>query len=313
MDSRNLEFCIVVPTVERPSHMMECLKSVKEQSLPPSEVIIVDDGGGVKENEKTVRDLLGGGMTVTVTTSDGKPSTSNARNTGATKANSEIIVIIDDDVVLGRNYINRLHNIYTKYTQVAGVGGFDPDLRHRTALERIFNRVFLLVSESWKINELGSHGWDPSIKQPVESDWLSGNNASYRRNVLIENEFVHWEGGREPLEDIEMGWRLKRKNKTLMIDPELELRHKEAEGSEGEIEFGIKRGKNRVRIFREHGNNLYSILFVWCMLGEVLRHLLAPLIDGEFQRHVKTGIGMGVGATYQILKPLVSVVSSNTG
>jgi len=142
--------------------------------------------------------------------------------------------------------------------------------------------------------------WDPSLQRVSRAEWLSGNNASYKREILLETPFPHWSGGREPLEDIAMGMQLKEEGYHVLIDPQLPVEHNEREDSETNIEFGVKRGKNRVRIFRRHGPEVYLPLFLWALIGDTLRQFAAPLSDSNWKSHWLTGFGMIIGAVSEL-------------
>jgi len=91
--------------------------------------------------------------------------------------------------------------------------------------------------------------------------------------------------GREALEDIELGWRLKNEGYDFVIDPELELAHNEGTRLDDAITLGKKGGRNRVRIFRRHGDAINLPLFIWAGLGEVIKYSLFPLLGGSREYH----------------------------
>ncbi|WP_336337141.1 glycosyltransferase family 2 protein [Haloarcula brevis] len=283
---------VVIATRNRPSKLENCLRSISQQESVPAEVVVVDDGTNSLASD-VMRSLLPATVQLEVTTSAGPTSTSTARNTGARVASSSIVLFLDDDVVLAPSYINRLREMYKSLdsSDLAGIGGYDDELRTPSWVEELYNSLFYLAEGRWRINSCGMQSWG-HVSGTTAADWLSGNNASYKRSVLVDHPFPHWEGGREALEDIAMGWRLKRAGYRLLIDPGLTVDHDETGITEGDFAFGVKRGKNRIRIFRNWGRQILWPLFVWAYFGETLRQFLAPAVDGDVRAHWQIGCGM---------------------
>lgn len=286
---------IVIPTLGEREDLLSCIESIADQTTTPNEVIVVNDGNTNTIISRRIQNKLA--CPVIITTSDGSPGTSTARNTGVKESTGRIVLILDDDVIIGPSYLERLCESYARFdnNNLAGIGGFDSALREPSLFERIYNRTFYLGNVSWDINAVGMQSWDPTIRQITRGEWLSGNNASFKREVLLDHPFSHWCGGREPLEDIAMGMELQKEGYYCLIDPELPIKHFQSEDAETTMDFGIKRGRNRVRIFRKYGSIRYLPLFLWALLGDTLRQFLAPILDSEYVSHWLTGIGMIVG------------------
>ncbi|WP_080503504.1 glycosyltransferase family 2 protein [Halococcus thailandensis] len=295
-------FSVVIPTLDRFDDLKNCVISIDEQSRRPEEVIVVDDGDLSEKKSNILYDILSDEIKFKITESDGPPGLSTARNTGATVATSTICVIIDDDVVLGESYIARLETVYNSIDdpKLAGVGGFDTNLRSPSKLENLFNRIFYLNGDGWSISSTGIQSWDSTIDKPVRSDWLSGNNASYWTDVLEDHPFRHWNGGRETLEDVAMGWELKRNDYFCVVDPKLELTHADTEMNDDPLDFGIKRACNRLRIFYEFGDQSDTPKAAWAFIGDILRHVIAPAADRRVKYHWLVAAGMAIGFLKQV-------------
>jgi len=298
------EISVIVPTLANREELLACVKSIQNQTVAPAEVIIVNDGDLAPGDTERIQKTFD--CSVEFTSSDGPAGTSTARNTGVREASSPVVLILDDDVVIGPNYLERLREVYNMWDscQLAGIGGFDSSLRIPSALERMYNQLFYLGDKGWQINAVGMQSWDPTIQQVTRTKWLSGNNASYKREILLEYPFPHWCGGREPLEDVAMGIQLKQQGYHCLIDPTLPVQHNQGEDNETSIDFGIKRGRNRIRIFREYGSPYHTPVFLWALFGDTLRQFLAPFSDSKWRVHLMIGIGMIVGISAEIVAPI---------
>lgn len=297
------DISVIIPTRNRSEDLIRCISAVANQHTLPKEVIIVDDGDLDCDIISEIHETLPSSVSLYITESDGMPGTSTARNTGVRNASCPIVLILDDDAIIGPGYIERLQEIYDQYdnNDLAGVGGFDNSLRDPEFLEQIFNKLFLLGNKGWTVNSLGFQSWDATLSAPASADWLSGNNASYKREVILSNPFPHWSGGREALEDVAMGMQLKRNGLTCIIDPSLSVTHHEADDNESSFTFGIKVARNRVRIFEINRDAASVLPFLWAMFGDILKTFLTPIYKGMWKRYWTTGIGMIAGLLIQLL------------
>lgn len=83
---------VVITTYSRPDMVLEALRSVLDQSLPPDEVIIVDDGSPEPLN----LDLDDLGVPVRILRQENR-GLAAARNAGAAEATTDIVMFLDDD------------------------------------------------------------------------------------------------------------------------------------------------------------------------------------------------------------------------
>jgi len=306
MDS-TIDVSVVVPTRDRPQALVKCIESVGRQTRPPSEVIVVDDGGTSEVGDTDLSGALDTDTAFERIASNGVPSSSTARNTGIEASTGDVVLFLDDDVVLGETYLEELVISYERNDseQLAGIGGFDNVPNGPSTLECLFNRLFYLGTDTWRINEAGMQypigKRKPDLTDVTRSDWLPTNNASFKRSVLKSYRFPHWDAGREPLEDVAFGWQLKRAGYHCVLDPSLPVDHSEASDSDTLYEFGVKHGRNRVRMFRRYGRTAYSLHFLWALFGHLLRVFLAPVIDGDVGRYWSMCGGMAYGSVRELL------------
>jgi glycosyltransferase involved in cell wall biosynthesis len=87
---------VVIPTYNRPLFLCELLESLIRQTHPPTEVIIVNDGG---ENVDFVKTLYPE-LEMTILNSYPKPHHVTARNLGIQAARGSYILLCDDDDML---------------------------------------------------------------------------------------------------------------------------------------------------------------------------------------------------------------------
>lgn len=91
----------VVPTLNRPALLREAVSSLVGQSLPPSEILVVDDGSNPPVDARALRTEFG--AHVRVLRNDLSMGLAYARNLGVEEADGKYVVHLDDDDLLAPN------------------------------------------------------------------------------------------------------------------------------------------------------------------------------------------------------------------
>ncbi len=113
----NISVIICAYTEDRWDDLVSAVKSVQQQTLPPTEIIVVIDHNPVLLER--VREHVPG---VTVIENTEAKGLSGARNSGASLAREGLIAFLDDDAIAEPNWIEHLVNCYAD-PHVVGVGG----------------------------------------------------------------------------------------------------------------------------------------------------------------------------------------------
>jgi hypothetical protein len=99
----NRSVSVIVCTRNRPEQLMQCLRSLQKLSLPPHEIIIVDNAPTSEVTREIVTQTQGIRYIV-----EPRPGLSIARNTGIRHSQGEIIAFTDDDAIVHHDWIARL-------------------------------------------------------------------------------------------------------------------------------------------------------------------------------------------------------------
>lgn len=225
---------VIIPTYNRPEELDDCLKSLLEQSVLPTEVIVVDDGALPEPPlEQTFRTA---GIEYQYVKKD-KPGLTESRNAGIARARGEIIFFLDDDVVLLPDYMEQILSVYESLGEdVAGVGGLEDNkrpMRRRDYCKRIIELPFLAwglrqgrVLPSGFCTQFGETPWP--LKEVTRVDFLLGGVSSFRASVFKTYAFT--DGYRDFAlgEDKDFTVMVSR-NLPLYLNPRARLIHREAE------------------------------------------------------------------------------------
>jgi glycosyltransferase involved in cell wall biosynthesis len=167
-NSNNFSVVICAYTEKRWDNLVRVVESVKGQSLPPGEIIVVVD-----HNATLFSRAKSNFQGVTVIENSNSRGLSGARNSGIAAAQGEIIAFIDDDAFAEPDWLAQLNAGYKEPT-VQGVGGLiKPEWR--SPRPKWFPGEF-----NWVVG--CTYRGMPEKASPVRN--LIGCNMSFRREVF---------------------------------------------------------------------------------------------------------------------------------
>lgn len=208
---------ISVYSVNRADDVVDCIESLKQQTLLPKEVIVVldPDEALVAYYKKRL------GSTVRLLVSDAF-GLSCARNMGIKNSNSKIIAFIDDDAVADRDWLKNLIRNFAD-SSVIGVGGRIIPVWPKDNPRWFPEELYWVVGCSYK----GLPTKKAAIRNPI------GCNMAFRRSVFEKvGSFSTSVGriGNKLLghDDTEFGIRATRKlvGTKIVYDPEAVVYHR---------------------------------------------------------------------------------------
>lgn len=106
---------VVIPLYNKQDTIQRALRSVLRQSLPPDEVIVVDDGS-TDDSLSRLQEMTSGHSNIKVF-SQSNQGVSSARNRGITEARGEMVAFLDADDEWHLSFLATLHALSEKYPQ----------------------------------------------------------------------------------------------------------------------------------------------------------------------------------------------------
>jgi glycosyltransferase involved in cell wall biosynthesis len=157
-------------TLERLEVLGEAIESVRGQTQPAHEIVLVID-----HNEELLEEGRRRWSDVALIPNGEKQGLSGARNSGVAAASGEVVAFLDDDAIAAPDWLERLAAAYAD-PAVVGAGG--------TVTPR-----WLQGKPGWFPPEFDwvvgcTHSGMPSVRSPVRN--LVGANMSFRREPLLE-------------------------------------------------------------------------------------------------------------------------------
>ncbi|MGD0577098.1 MAG: glycosyltransferase family A protein, partial [Candidatus Staskawiczbacteria bacterium] len=188
-----LKLSIVIPTKDREEDIIKCVESISKQTSMPAEVLVIDDGQISETTKEKIRQMLLEKDIVFKYFKKDNPGLAESKNLGAKESNGDVVLFLDDDVILDKDYIKNLLIIWSKKwneKKLAGVSGVISNSRIKSSAEILFNKIFFLYSaKPWSILPWGFQTWDFHLKKDEFSDWVPGGTSSFRKEIFNIYQF----------------------------------------------------------------------------------------------------------------------------
>lgn len=205
MNSSKPDVSVIIPVYNAESYISMCLHALKASSYSPFETIVIDDGS----TDGSVAAAEGFGVRVLKLSGNSGPAV--ARNEGAAIASGEILLFIDADVLVRGDTVSRVAHTLKENPQISAVfGSYDDSPSAPDFLSQYRNLLHHFVHQK--------------SRSDASSFW-SGCGA-IRKSVFIEMGGFDRERFSKPsIEDIDLGYRMRRKGHAILLDKDLQVKH----------------------------------------------------------------------------------------
>jgi GT2 family glycosyltransferase len=195
---------VVIPAHNAASHLGACLQALHESLETPLEILVVDDGS--TDETRAIATSFG----VTVLSTERRRGPAFARNLGANEAAGDVLFFLDADVCVKANTISRVaHSLEADPELDALIGSYDNQPGAPGFISQYRNLMHAFVHQTGA--ERASTFW-------------SGCGA-IRRAVFMQHSGFSLEYQRPAIEDIELGYRLCRAGRKIVLDREIQVTH----------------------------------------------------------------------------------------
>ncbi len=196
---------VVIPVYNGGANFQKCLASVIRCTPKPEEVIVVADG----DSDGSWRMAEEMGITVLRIPVAGGPA--QARNMGARMANGDILLFIDADVVIPPNAIGLVASAFQDDHELAAIFGSYDDAPAEGNLISQYRNLF--------------HHYTHQISKRIASTFWAGCGA-VRRDIFLQMDGFNAKAYPCPsIEDIDLGYRMKRAGYGIRLVKEIQVKH----------------------------------------------------------------------------------------
>lgn len=213
-----LTVSVIIPTYEREEVLCQTLRQLLDQDRQPDEILVIDQTPTHQpETEVFLNQLVAAGKIRVI--HQPIPSASRARNRGILEATGDVLIFVDDDILVERDFI-RAHLENYPDGDIAAVTG---------AIWSENGSVLQPVHELPAIAEKKPLGWievPPSLAFRTEKILLLSGNCSVRRSVARQvGGFDENYGRYDYHADYDFGWRIHRAGGKIMHEPRAGIHH----------------------------------------------------------------------------------------
>ena len=201
--SASSDISIVVPAFNASATIEDCLDHVFRSDFHPFETIVVDDGSTDDTLAKARR------FSCQILQTERNRGAAHARNRGADRANAELILFIDSDVLIPSDLLSRVRTFFDHHPDVSILQGcYDHKPYYRNLLSQYKHYIFSF------------RGLEPG---DTHINYVHTACAAVRKDVFQKIRFDETLKRRE---DIEFGLRASQRGYKIFSDQTLIVRHK---------------------------------------------------------------------------------------
>lgn len=270
------KLAIIVPTRNR----MECLSELLESIIPQKDIIsqiIVVDGSDEPMGETFFANYPFKVDYAYVN----PPSLTRQKNEGIKLLNEDITLAgyLDDDIVLGKNAIEKLLDFWENCGKDVGGTSFNiinnPKIHH---LRKYISILFLIDSKKrGKVLKSGFCTSYEPLNENLSVEWLCGGATIWRREILENHKYDEFLKGWAYYEDAVFSYEISH-NYKLFVVKDAKVEHNPPPYN---VEKNVNLGKistvNRYHFVRKY-EELSVFFFMWSTIGEILIGFLQSII-----------------------------------
>lgn len=148
-----------------------------------------------------------------------------ARNLGIKEAEGRIVVFLDDDVALEKDWLELIVRDFNSDPRIGGVGGIPITVKDGEVSSHL--AIYVTIYDIMINKAKGLTGWQGKngfCREKV--DFLSGSNMAFRRDVLLQiggfDENFYWSSVGE---DVDICLRVVKAGYYLVLDPNAKAYH----------------------------------------------------------------------------------------
>ena len=195
---------VIVPVYNGGERFRVSLESIRHTNPRPDEIIVIGDG----DTDGSSQYAEAAGVTLYRFPQPGGPG--RARNLGASKAQSDLLFFIDADVTVPEYIFRQAKEIFARDSEVAAIiGSYDDQPGESNFLSQYRNLLHHYVHQNGREEASTFWGACGAIRRDVFSA-MGGFDETYLKPSI---------------EDIELGYRLKRAGHTIRLCKSLQVKH----------------------------------------------------------------------------------------
>jgi len=275
---------VIIPTKNRPEDLKKLLKSLRKQTVLPKEIIVVDDSDDDKTKDlvEYIRSEFLNNKVRIKYLRGGEEGVAEKRNIGLSHTIGDICLFIDDDIIINKNYIKKILEVYETHPNALGVGGYIineplPFSSLSNSIKRVLF-VFHFTPDACRVRPIGISLPYPLTKI-INCEWLNGGTASYKREIFKDFRWDEILKAYSISEDKDLSYRIcKRFPNSLFMTPYAKAIHTKSPAARISKKHVIYMGvAHSTYVFYKNFKQTLrnNVIFVW---GLFFGHLILQVL-----------------------------------
>jgi glycosyltransferase involved in cell wall biosynthesis len=301
------KIALIIPTRNRPELLIKLLKTIKTQSVKPSQVVIVD--GSDEPIESQIKDNL--------TPNDAyvhvsPPSLTRQRNEGIKQLHDDITLAgyLDDDIELEPGATGEMLQFWESCPPNTGGAEFNIiNIPEKKPFSDLVRRLFCIDGTlPGKVLRSGFCTSAFPASQDIPCEWLCGGATIWTREILMNYKYDECFSGWAYHEDAEFSYRVFKKYRLFVVHKARVTHNPPPFNPAKNMALGKMAVINRY-YFVKKNPELSVALFYWSAIGEVLLNLLQSVWERN-----RSGLRIALGnleGIYHILRGNLVQVDEN--
>ena len=180
--SADFKISVLIVTKNRPQILRKCLKSIRDQILLPSQIVVIDNGDD-RETKETINDFTKTSQIKVDYFQEKRQGEAFARNMALRKAVNEILVFIDDDCIANKNWLKTIVEHFQAYPDTEAIVG-----KSTNALP---NNICANVSQAYYVRWLMESitNFNQTQRLQVDSNFFDTKNLVLRKKFIKKFSF----------------------------------------------------------------------------------------------------------------------------
>jgi len=196
---------VIIPAYNASQYLERCIAAITGSTYSSYEIIVVDDAS-VDETAKIARKL---GTTVLELPHQSGPA--KARNYGTKKAQGDIFLFVDSDVLIKKDTIARIVHNFVQNSDISAIfGSYDKNPSEKNFFSQYKNLLHHFVHQISSSDAITFWAGCGAVRKEVFNSVGGFDNNKYSKPCI---------------EDIEMGYRLKKMGYRILLDKDLQVTH----------------------------------------------------------------------------------------
>ena len=292
-----MKISVIIPTKNRYSDILVCIRSLLKQTLIPDEILVVD-ASDTEQLPEILTATFGDNSKIRYI--HASPGLTHQRNIGVKSAVGDFLFFFDDDIVLEENFVREIYRVFENDSamQIGGVYGnivstLEQDYQKpvltlkkklRIQAYTLFASVFLLskVRKDGKFQLSGFPTYPYGFEKVTEVECVPGGLTAYRKEVFMEFSFDEALTGYGYMEDDDFSYRVSKKFKNVYT-PYAKVVHNESPaGRDKRYESRKMMMMNYYYLFKKNipQNFWHQGAFWWSVLGLMLNEIITLNFTG---------------------------------